>query len=135
MSGVDRWIVLYDRDCGFCRWCLGNLLLWDRRTRLRPVAFQSPEGEGLLAKVRSGDPESSWHLVSPEGTIHSGGAAFAPLLRLLPGGRALARLASAAPRLADLAYYAVANRRSFFGKLVPRSAAKRATRRIDDRAS
>ena len=29
---------------------------------------------------------ASWHLVAPDGTIVSGGAAFEPLLRLLPGG-------------------------------------------------
>src|SRR5436190_23119771 len=27
--------LLYDRDCGFCRWLLGKVLAWDRRGVLR----------------------------------------------------------------------------------------------------
>jgi predicted DCC family thiol-disulfide oxidoreductase YuxK len=128
------WIVLYDRDCGFCRWCLAKLLRWDRRRALRPVAFQEPEGAGLLARVDQNDPTASWHLVSPEGRIHSGGEAFAPLLAQLPGGAVLSRVAARLPKLADRAYRAVADRRGFFGRLVSRSAVDRASRRIDERA-
>ena len=43
--GRRRWPVLYDADCGFCKWSLDKLLAWDRRQRLRPVAIQSAEGE------------------------------------------------------------------------------------------
>ena len=45
------YAVLYDRDCGFCRWSLDKILAWDRRRRLRPVAIQSEEGQRLLAPV------------------------------------------------------------------------------------
>ena len=41
--------LLYDRDCGFCRWCLGKVLAWDRRRSIRPVAIQSEEAHRLLA--------------------------------------------------------------------------------------
>src|SRR6266508_2389621 len=30
---MDRWVLLYDRDCGFCRWATRQLLAWDRRGR------------------------------------------------------------------------------------------------------
>lgn len=43
--------VLYDCDCGFCRWSVGRLLAWDRAGRLRPLAIQSPEGQRLLADL------------------------------------------------------------------------------------
>ena len=80
------WRVLYDADCGFCRWSLAQLLALDRRQRLRPVALGTSEANGLLADL---DPEAraaSWHLVSPDGRRWSAGEAAPPLLRLLPGG-------------------------------------------------
>ena len=43
--------LLYDRDCGFCRWCLGKVLTWDRRRSIRPVAIQSEEADRLLTGV------------------------------------------------------------------------------------
>ena len=63
----------------------------------------------------------SWHLVEG-GRVSSAGQAFGPLLRLLLGARAAV--------LADRAYYAVANRRSAFGKLVTEAAKRRARARI-----
>jgi predicted DCC family thiol-disulfide oxidoreductase YuxK len=73
---------------------------------------------------------ASWHLVGDDRQVYSGGAAFAPLLRLLPGGEPVARAVACFPRLADKAYRAVADRRSFFGRLVPASGAARARERI-----
>ena len=75
--------VLYDRDCGFCRWSLDKILAWDRRRRLRPVAIQSEEGQRLLAPVPPEHRLDSWHLVV-DGEVRSAGAAVAPLLRAFP---------------------------------------------------
>jgi len=44
---------------------------------------------------------ASWHLATPDGRLHSGGAVFAPLLRLLPGGAPLALAVSAPPGLTE----------------------------------
>jgi hypothetical protein len=49
--------------------------------------------------------------VTPDGTVYSAGAAFPPLLRLLPGGRPLAALAAAFPSLTERAYRYVARTR------------------------
>ncbi len=69
-------------------------------------------------------PESerlaSWHLVGPDGQVRSGGAAAAPLARLLPGGRPLAALFEAFPRATDRAYRWVADHRGAFGKVFSR---------------
>jgi len=43
--------LIYDTDCGFCRWLLGKLLAWDRRGALRPVALETEEIDRLLAEV------------------------------------------------------------------------------------
>ena len=94
MSEQARTIVLYDRDCGFCRWALDKVLLWDRHGRLRPVEIQSEEGDALLD--RAGVPDAarleSWHLALPSGELRSAGAGAAPLAEQLPGGRPLAAM-------------------------------------------
>jgi predicted DCC family thiol-disulfide oxidoreductase YuxK len=129
---VKRVPILYDADCGFCRVMLAGVLAWDRRGRLRPVALQDHAAVELLRGMPEEQRMSSWHLV-PEGAVYSGGRAFAPLLRLLPGGRPLALLPAAAPRLAELAYRLVADRRNTLGPLLPDALKARAQRVIDRR--
>ena len=70
--------LLYDEDCGFCKWSLNKVLFLDRRHRLRPVAIQSKEGQQLLAPIDPAVRLDSWHLAGPDGEVHSGGAAFEP---------------------------------------------------------
>jgi predicted DCC family thiol-disulfide oxidoreductase YuxK len=114
----DRAAVLYDEDCGFCKWSLNRILRWDRRGRLRPVAIQSEEGARLLAPVDDSIRLDSWHLALPSGEVVSAGAALAPLAELLPGGRPLAFLARRFPRTVERGYRFVADHRDRFGKLV-----------------
>jgi predicted DCC family thiol-disulfide oxidoreductase YuxK len=127
--------ILYDRDCGFCRWSLAWLLGWDRHRRLRPVALQDPEADRLLGGM---DPErkfASAHLVTAGGEVHSGGEALAPLLRLLPGGAPLSALAGLVPGPLRIGYDWVARNRSAFGRRLPQSSRDWATRRIDRHAA
>jgi predicted DCC family thiol-disulfide oxidoreductase YuxK len=125
-------ILLYDSDCGFCRWSLGKVLAWDRRGRIRPVSLQSKEAEELLAGMPEEERFGSWHLVD-EGGRHSAGAGIAPLLRLLPGGRAPAALAARTPGLMERGYRFVSGNRSLWGKFVTDGAKRRADRRIAER--
>jgi predicted DCC family thiol-disulfide oxidoreductase YuxK len=108
--------VLYDDDCAFCKWSLDKILAWDRRQRLRPVAIQSDEGQGLLADVPEAERLDSWHLVLPSGEVRSAGGAAAPLAALLPGGRPLAFLFRSFPGLTDWAYRRVAANRNRFAR-------------------
>jgi predicted DCC family thiol-disulfide oxidoreductase YuxK len=82
------------------------------------VALQDPEAESLLAGMDREQRMASWHLVTPEGRVYSGGAAAAPLLRLLPGGRPLAAVAAALPAVTDAAYRWVARNRNWLGRLL-----------------
>jgi predicted DCC family thiol-disulfide oxidoreductase YuxK len=110
-------VILYDEDCGFCKWSLDKILAWDRSWRLRPIAIQSDEGGRLLAAI---DPEArlgSWHLIS-DGELFSAGAAAAPLARILPGGRPLAAVLSAFPAHTDRAYRYIARHRSRWARLL-----------------
>jgi predicted DCC family thiol-disulfide oxidoreductase YuxK len=116
----DRAILLYDADCRFCRWSLERVLAWDRRGRVRPLALQEPEADRLLAGIDARRRMGSWHLVTAGGEVRSAGRAVAPLLRRLPGGRPLALLADAFPRLTDRAYSLVARHRARLSRLVAR---------------
>jgi predicted DCC family thiol-disulfide oxidoreductase YuxK len=134
MSLMPSATLLYDADCGFCRWSLAKILAWDRRGALRPVSLQSEEADELLRGMPEEQRMASWHLVDPEGELHSAGAGLPPLLRLLPGGAPAAALAARAPRLTERGYRWVAGHRSLFGRLIGEGAKRRADRRIASRA-
>jgi predicted DCC family thiol-disulfide oxidoreductase YuxK len=110
--------MLYDRDCGLCRWSASKVLAWDRNGRVRAVALQDPEAERLLAELSPERRPASWHLVTADGHVNSAGAALAPLLRLLPGGRPLAVVAELSPALTERLYRLVARNRSRLSRLV-----------------
>ncbi|HEX7278728.1 MAG TPA: DCC1-like thiol-disulfide oxidoreductase family protein [Solirubrobacterales bacterium] len=124
------WLVLYDGDCGLCKWLLAGLLRFDRAERLRPVALQRPEAEALLSDLDPADRMASMHLVSPDGTRTSGGEALPALLGLLPGGRLPAAVLGRFPRLADRGYRWVATRRIGISRFVPRRLKQRAAERV-----
>jgi predicted DCC family thiol-disulfide oxidoreductase YuxK len=123
--------ILYDRDCGFCRACLALVLRWDTAGRLRPVALQDEEADRLLAGMPEEERMASWHLVEPDGQVHSAGAAFAPLLRLLPRGHTLLPLFDRFPKAAERGYRLVADNRGVLGRLVTERARRRADERIE----
>jgi predicted DCC family thiol-disulfide oxidoreductase YuxK len=125
-----RWVVVYDADCGLCKWLLSGLLRWDRAARLHPIALQRPEAGDLLRELTPAERIASWHLISPTGERWSGGAALPPLLSLLPGGRVPAAAFARFPRLTDHGYRWVAGHRSQLSRLVPSSAKRRAGERV-----
>jgi predicted DCC family thiol-disulfide oxidoreductase YuxK len=123
-------IVLYDADCPFCRWSLAKLLGWDGGRRLRALPLQDRRAARLLPDMDEQERLGSWHLVTPNGGVHSGGSAFAPLFGVLPGGAPLARLAAAVPRISERMYGWVSRHRGGLGRLIPGGALERADRRI-----
>jgi predicted DCC family thiol-disulfide oxidoreductase YuxK len=132
-SDRPQWTVLYDRDCGFCRWSLGVVLRAERDARLRPVALQSAEADALLSELTPEQRMASWHLISPAGRRRSAGAALPALLALLRGGALPARVLSHTPELNERGYRWVAAHRSWFSRATPSSAKRRADAIIADR--
>jgi predicted DCC family thiol-disulfide oxidoreductase YuxK len=124
----SRAIVLYDRDCGFCIWSLDKILAWDRNGIVCPVAIQSPDGAQLLAAIPEPERLRSWHLALPSGELRSAGAAAAPLVAMLPGGRPLAFLLRRFPRATDRCYRYIADHRGRFARLVGASSSSRLRR-------
>jgi predicted DCC family thiol-disulfide oxidoreductase YuxK len=123
--------LFYDADCGICRWIAAKIAAWDRRRAIRLVPLQDrAETDRLLAGMAEEARMASWHLVAPDGRVHSAGRGVAPLLRLLPGGRPLARLAEVAQPATDAAYGLLAGHRTAIGGVLPRRARERADRRL-----
>ncbi|MGZ4372579.1 MAG: thiol-disulfide oxidoreductase DCC family protein [Gaiellaceae bacterium] len=118
MSGAAQSVLLYDEDCGFCRWSLDKILAWDHAKRVRPVPIQSEEGSRLLAPIAPDTRLDSWHLVRDDGKLFSAGAAAEPLVRLLPGGRPLAAVFAAFPGLTERAYGFTARNRFWLARLL-----------------
>jgi predicted DCC family thiol-disulfide oxidoreductase YuxK len=129
-----RAAILYDADCGFCRWSTAVVLAWDRRRALRPVALQDPEADALLGGMSFERKMASWHFVTAHGEVHSGGAAVVPLMGLLPGGGPLGALCARFPGATERLYGWVARNRALVARPVSAGAVERADRRIRARA-
>jgi predicted DCC family thiol-disulfide oxidoreductase YuxK len=112
-------MLLYDPDCGFCKWTVTLALARDRERRLRPLALGTPAADALLGDLTPAERLASFHLVSPSGTRTSAGPAVPALLRLLSAGRVPAALLAAFPWLTERAYWWVADNRSTLSRLVP----------------
>jgi predicted DCC family thiol-disulfide oxidoreductase YuxK len=113
--------LLYDDDCGFCKFCVRTMLRLDEGERLKPVAIQSDEGKRLLTEVPEDKHLDSFHLVTPGGKVLSAGEAAAPLATLLRGGSIPARAFGKYPDQTEGIYRWVARNRSTFGRLGLRS--------------
>jgi predicted DCC family thiol-disulfide oxidoreductase YuxK len=124
--------VLYDADCGFCRWSLAWLLQRDHEQRLVPVAIQSKAGQTLLEAA--GVPEDqrlreahAHRTGDPPAMLRSGGDAAPLVAGALHGvsGRAVAAVMRASPALLRRAIYGqIAANRIGLGRFV--SAQRRA---------
>ena len=119
-------IVLYDADCGFCRWAMAWAIRRDRDGVLSVAAIQSPLGCELLAEMAPSERLSSAHVIRDDGSRRSAGSAATEVLSALPSTRMLGRLAGSFPHTTDRLYRVVAARRMSFGRLVGRQARRRA---------
>jgi len=110
--------VLYDEDCGFCRWSADKLKAWDARRRLTFAAIQSARGAGLLHAVPEAQRLDSMHAVTPDGRVWSGGQAVRVILAELPGGSILASIAASFPGATDTTYRLVVRHREGLGRML-----------------
>ncbi len=128
-------IVIYDPDCGFCRWSLALLLRADRRQLLRPLALGTDRADALLADLEPQRRAASWHLIGIDGRRDSGGAALPKVLELVPHGDKPAAVFARFPNATERGYRWVAEHRSSLSRLLPSSAKRRATNLIRARTS
>ena len=132
-ASADAAWVLYDADCGLCRFVVARVLELDRARRLRPLALQDPRADELLPHLTEEQRMKSFHVVEPDGTVHSAGPALTALFAELPGGRGLSRLSRRFPGATSRFYWFVADNRDKFGKAIPDAARRQASRRIAER--
>ena len=118
-TGQAALKVLYDVECGFCRWSVAQLLRLDRSASLNPVAIQSPEGQALLAALPPEKRLESAHIVTATGEVFSGGDAAPLIAQKLAGGAVIAPLAGLSPQLTRAGYSFVSANRVRIGRLVP----------------
>ncbi len=133
--------VLFDRDCAFCAWVVGQLRGLDRERNLEFVPLQEaaarPDRPQLVAAARRYPLRARLHVVGPDGRIAAGGEALLAILDRLPGGpwfRAWARLPTT-HWLAALAYDVVAARRGRLAGLIPAADAACPAGRASHRSS
>ncbi len=119
-------IVLYDADCGFCRWAMTWAVRRDLHHVLVTVPIQSSLGSELLADIAPSERLRSAHVIRDDGCRRSGGAAATDVLSVLPPTRTLGRLARRLPIVTALLYRGVAAQRKSFGRLVGNEARRRA---------
>jgi len=119
-SPDERTWVLYDADCGVCKLIVARILDLDRRKRLRPLKLQDPKAAELLPGMTEEERMQSFHLVEPDGTVHSAGDGLAKLGDYLPG----------VPGFLGPLYWPVAGNRDKLGKLIPAAVKRQAERRI-----
>lgn len=113
---MSESILLYDQDCGFCRWSVGKILRWSRSGALRAAPLQSREAKALLFEMEPSVRLDSAHLVSTGGHVYSAGAIADPILGMLPWGRPFAGLARIMPRTTERTYRLVARNRHRMGR-------------------
>jgi predicted DCC family thiol-disulfide oxidoreductase YuxK len=101
---MERAIVLYDEDCGFCRWSADRLRVWDRPGRLAFAPIEGVVGARTLARVDPPARTASWHLITEDGRVWSAGAAIPQVLRRLPAGAVVAPLFETFPGTTERAY-------------------------------
>jgi predicted DCC family thiol-disulfide oxidoreductase YuxK len=115
---MDRAIVLYDEDCGVCRWTADRLRRWDRRDRLTFRSIRSAETAGDLDAIEPAARYASWHVIEPDGRIWSAGAAIPRVMRRLPGGVPVATLAATFPTVTEWMYGFVVLHRTRLGRML-----------------
>jgi len=108
--------VLYDDDCGFCRWSADQIRRLDARGRLAFAPIQGAVGADLLRAVPPELRLASMHAVTPDGRVWSGGDAVREILAASPGAAVLSVAAAAYPELTDRLYRLVAANREVLGR-------------------
>lgn len=111
-----RPLVLFDADCGFCRYWVAR---WRAMTRGR-VDFAAAQDERPFPRTSEGAVRRSIQLVTPEGVVYGGAEAVFRALAFVPEHQWMLAAYRHVPgtRLVSEAFYRlVADHREFFSKL------------------
>ncbi len=91
-GGTAAITVYYDGACPLCRAELGHYTRRDTAGRLELVDVSQPDAD-LPDQLDAQSAKARFHVMSPEGELTSGAAAFAEVWRQVPGWGLAARMA------------------------------------------
>jgi predicted DCC family thiol-disulfide oxidoreductase YuxK len=94
---MERYVLVYDKDCGNCTRFKRIVNRLDAYRRLDYLSLIEADESGMLDPVPGSRRHRSFHLIYPGGTIISGSAAIPELISLLPSGGAASFLIRRAP--------------------------------------
>jgi predicted DCC family thiol-disulfide oxidoreductase YuxK len=135
MTEPQRVTLLYDEDCGFCRWSADKIRAWDSRRALAFVSIQGETGTDLLYAVPPERRLDSMHALTLDGRVWSGGEAVRVIVARLPGGAVVASIARAFPEATEIVYRQVVRNRQRLGRWLGMTACSVDPSRVDATSS
>ncbi len=72
---VEKTVLLFDGNCGFCTRAAQWVKRWDRKDRIRVVPFQQPGAPERYGLTREACEQAAW-VITPDGERHRGAAAI-----------------------------------------------------------
>jgi predicted DCC family thiol-disulfide oxidoreductase YuxK len=115
---MDPITVLFDEDCGLCRWSASKLRTRDTDGGLRFVGIRSETGSTILRTMDLETRLASWHVAAENGAVWSGGAAIPVVARRLRGGAPVAWLTETFPEITERLYRWIAAHRLVLARLL-----------------
>ena len=84
---LNRPVLLYDGDCGFCLKWIRRLERWDVHRRILCLPSDQRGAIEDLPPLSDEALNRAMHLITPEGQVFAGGRAVPEMLPYLRGGR------------------------------------------------
>ncbi len=97
LPGRKKPVFLYDSDCGICTRFTRAVSFLDAQDKVSFMSIAAAEANGELDAMNPVLRYRSSHLVTPKGSIESGGDGMVALLSYLPGGFVPARMIASFP--------------------------------------
>lgn len=94
---VNTHILVFDSYCRICNLFRSLVEALDVRDEVNPIDMRTDLAQKLLQRLPPHIYVSSFHLVDPDGEIHSGGEAVPHLVSLLLAGRHVNKLIHTLP--------------------------------------
>ena len=115
---MERPVIIYDGDCGFCRRQIERIARWSQPGTFEYLPWQAPEAAERFPQLTNASLESGLRIITADGRTYVAGDALHQVARRMPGVRWIAWLYEL-PGLGQLArfgYRLVAkNRHRFSG--------------------
>ena len=94
---MSRLVLAYDADCGPCTRFKRLVEFIDTKNQVDFIPLIEADESGLLDEIPRSERHASFHLVQPGGEILNGAAAIPSLIKILPLGKAIAKVITSAP--------------------------------------